>query len=62
MPTVLDYSWAEHLIYKYEEEHDLRVKISDLKAVLRTVMYEKDFVCDDETFDDIIEELSNNRE
>ena len=61
IPTLLDYSWAEHLIYKYEEEHDLTLRISDIESVLRKVMYEKDFECDEETFNDIIEQLIDNK-
>lgn len=30
MPELLDYSWAEHFIHKYEEEHDLVVELSNI--------------------------------
>ncbi len=61
MPETLDYSWAEHFIHKYEEEHDLVVEPSNIDAVLRKVMREKDFECDEKTLEDIVEQLIDER-
>jgi uncharacterized protein YfaA (DUF2138 family) len=61
MPELLDYSWAKDFIYKYEEEHDLVVEPSNIEAVLRKVMYEKDFYCDKETLEELVEQLIEER-
>ena len=57
--TQLNQSWAEHLIYKYQEEHDLVLNITDdISGILRKLMYENDFECyDDNLFEDIVYHL-----
>lgn len=61
MLGLLDYDWAIHLIYKYEEEHDLIVESSEIDSVLRKIMYEKDLECDKETYEYIVYKLINNK-
>lgn len=60
MSTKLDLHWAEHLIYKYEEEFDCRLKTYEIDGVLTKLMYEKDFVCDEKQYKLIVEELIEN--
>lgn len=60
--TQLDQSWAEHLIHKYQEEHDLILdKNDDISGILRKLMYEHGFecICED-TFEDILDQLIRN--
>jgi hypothetical protein len=57
----LDYSWAEHLLTKYQEENDLKLtSFDDIPGILRGLMYEKDFECSDLDFEDIVDMLIRN--
>jgi hypothetical protein len=60
--TQLDQSWAEHLIYNYQEEHDLILnKNHDISEILQKLMYEHGFECICEnTFEDILDHLIRN--
>jgi hypothetical protein len=59
--TQLDYSWAEHLLTKYQEEHDLKLtSFDDISGILQGLMYEKDFDCDPTDFEDIVDMLTRN--
>jgi hypothetical protein len=60
MTTKLDLSWAEHLITQYEYEHDCRLKSYEIDPTLRKLMYEKDFKCNENELELIVEELIDN--
>lgn len=55
----LDLEWARHFIYKYEQEHDFRIRKDkdEIDAILRKLMYEKDFYCEEQDLEDIVDEL-----
>ncbi len=55
----LDLEWARHFLRKYEQEHDLRIRKDkgEIDAILRKLMYESDFYCEEEDLEDIVDEL-----
>jgi hypothetical protein len=56
--TQLDYSWAQHLLVKYEQENDLTLNESDdISGILQRMMYEKDFYCESKELEDIVDML-----
>jgi hypothetical protein len=61
MATQLDYSWAKHLLTKYQEEHDLiLVRNDNISSILQALMYEKDFECSEDELEDIVDMLMRN--
>jgi hypothetical protein len=60
MAEVLDYYWAKHIIEKYEYEYDAKIRSKyEMKCVLEKLMYEKDFECEEQDFEDILDKLMN---
>jgi hypothetical protein len=59
--NTLDYSWAEHLLTKYEEEHNLKLNESDnISCILEALMDENNFECCEKDFEDIVDMLIRN--
>lgn len=57
MSTELNISWATYIIDKYEEEFDCIVKESEIDNTLQVLMEEKDFICEEQKYLEILQEL-----
>lgn len=57
MSTKLDLSFAEDIIDKYEKKFNYILKPYDIDSVLTFLMYEKNIMCEEEEFQEILQKL-----